>query len=325
MATKQTSGRITIANIIAIVGLALLLLFSFLGRSYKSGGELGWDIVISVAITAFTAFLLWFLIKAKGAENHLDNWKKAEFTALAFYIILAIPTSIFGGIMHFFVVNNQKEQFQKYAKADLKQITDLVTKYENFENQALTKTQTGLSNATGPNQIWDDALTRFMEQNNISHDRNSAKTFIDLQRTKLVGAGFSTYKNKIETECNEIESVINSWSVMQISSKAKKIDELAKSVGDELSKLSVNAKLPVVVLASSGRYIIKNNNQYEDFHMDNTFKFKKHLTETTEFSTTALLVVTLIHFMILFNYIVAYRTSTISIGKEFEEDGGKVL
>ena len=44
MAKKQQAGRITIANIIAIVGIVLLLVFSFLGRSYMSGGELGFDI-----------------------------------------------------------------------------------------------------------------------------------------------------------------------------------------------------------------------------------------------------------------------------------------
>ena len=105
MAKKQQAGRITIANIIAIVGIVLLLVFSFLGRSYMSGGELGFDIVIAVAITGFTAFLLWFLIKAKGAENNIDKWKKAELAALVVYIIFAIPASLFGGIMHFFVVN----------------------------------------------------------------------------------------------------------------------------------------------------------------------------------------------------------------------------
>ena len=57
MANKQQAGRITIANIIAIIGIVLLLVFSFIGHSYMSGGELGFDIVIAVAITSFTAFL----------------------------------------------------------------------------------------------------------------------------------------------------------------------------------------------------------------------------------------------------------------------------
>lgn len=138
MANKQKTGRITIANIIAIVGLVLLLVFSFIGHSYLSGGELGWDIVISVGITAFTGFLLWFLIKAKGAENQLDKWRKIEYATLAIYIVFAIPASLMGGIMHFFVVNDNKATIKSYAQADVKKINDLILEYKEFESQAIT-------------------------------------------------------------------------------------------------------------------------------------------------------------------------------------------
>ena len=164
MAKKQQAGRITIANIIAIVGIVLLLVFSFLGRSYMSGGELGFDIVIAVAITGFTAFLLWFLIKAKGAENNIDKWKKAELAALVVYIIFAIPASLFGGIMHFFVVNDKKAEIKQYAKADLNIIDEMFTEYKNFESEALAITGTGLSNAKGAGQLCDETLNSFMQE-----------------------------------------------------------------------------------------------------------------------------------------------------------------
>lgn len=71
MEKKAKNGKVTIANVIAIVGVVLLMVFTFIGHSFMSGGELGMDIVVSVAITAFIAFLVWFMIKAKGAENEL--------------------------------------------------------------------------------------------------------------------------------------------------------------------------------------------------------------------------------------------------------------
>ena len=55
------------------------------------------------------------------------------------------------------------------------------------------------------------------------------------------------------------------------------------------------------------------------------FQFKKAMQEAEGFSVTAILVVLLIHFLILFNYIVAYRTSTLGITKNSEEDGGVIL
>lgn len=326
MANKQSSGRITIANIIAIVGIVLLLVFSFIGHSYMSGGELGWDIVISVAITAFTAFLLWFLIKAKGAENQLDKWRKIEYATLAAYILFAIPASLFGGIMHFFVVNDNKESIKMYAKADLTKIDNMFNEYKDFESEAISRTGTGLSNATGRGQICDATLNKFMEDNRIEHTKESANNFEKIQRNALVGAGFDAFYNNFRQQENGIENAVNSWSIIQIPMKAKLISDLAESAQKELNKLSNNAKLPVIE-KNSGIYTITKyqTNNFEVEGSVDSFQFKKELQNASGFSITALLVVLLIHILILFNYIVAYRTSTLGISKRGEEDGGRIL
>lgn len=323
MAKKQQAGRITIANIIAIVGIVLLLVFSFLGRSYMSGGELGFDIVIAVAITGFTAFLLWFLIKAKGAENNIDKWKKAELAALVIYIVFAIPASLFGGIMHFFVVNDQKNEIKKYAEADLNIIDQMFTDYKNFETEALAITGTGLSNAKGTGQLCDETLNSFMQERSIS-TRESAKNYEQIQRNKLIGEGFESYYKSFRSTRNEIEAAVSSWSVMQIPFKAKQIEELATSASKHLTNLSNEAKLPVI--ENSGSRFTITGYQIKDFSVDTeNFMFKKKLVDASGFSITALIVVLLIHLLILFNYIVAYRTDKIAVGKYSQSDGGRVL
>lgn len=327
MANKQKTGRITIANIIAIVGLVLLLVFSFIGHSYLSGGELGWDIVISVGITAFTGFLLWFLIKAKGAENQLDKWRKIEYATLAIYIVFAIPASLMGGIMHFFVVNDNKATIKSYAQADVKKINDLILEYKEFESQAITKTGTGLRNVTGPNQRGDIELNQFMEENHIEYNRNSANNFETIQRNNLIGANFETYSTNIRQQQQDFLNVVNGWSVMQIPSKTKMIEELAISVEKELTRKSNEAKLPKIEY-QNGVYTITQSNQCRDFKINGgieNFQFKHELQTKSGFSFTALFVVILIHILILFNYIVAYRTNIMEVGKCKEEDGGKLL
>ena len=323
MAKKQQAGRITIANIIAIVGIVLLLVFSFLGRSYMSGGELGFDIVIAVSITGFTAFLLWFLIKAKGAENNIDKWKKAELAALVVYIIFAIPASLFGGIMHFFVVNDKKAEIKQYAKADLNIIDEMFTEYKNFENEALAITGTGLTNAKGAGQLCDETLNSFMQERSIN-TRESAANYEQIQRNKLIGEGFESYYKSFRSARNEIEDAVSNWSVMQIPSKAKQIEDLATSASKHLTELSNEAKLPVI--ENSGSRFTITGYQSKNFSVDtNNFMFKKKLVEASGFSVTALLVVLLIHFLILFNYIVAYRTDKIAVGRYSQNDGGRAL
>ena len=47
-------------------------------------------------------------VQRSASAEDFDKWKKAELAALVVYIIFAIPASLFGGIMHFFVVNDKK-------------------------------------------------------------------------------------------------------------------------------------------------------------------------------------------------------------------------
>ena len=78
---------------------------------------------------------------------------------------------------------------------------------------------------------------------------------------------------------------------------------------------------------NSGIYTITKY-QTSNFEVEgsvDSFQFKKELQNASGFSITALLVVLLIHILILFNYIVAYRTSTLGISKRGEEDGGRIL
>ena len=334
MAKKQNNkvknegkGSITIANIIALVGLVLLLVFTFIGHSYMSGGELGWDILIAVVVTAVAGGLLWFMIKCKGAPNQLDKWKKIEIATLVCYILFAIPASVFGGIMHFFVVNDNKEQIKGFAQEDIAQIDSLFASYKTFENEALSNTKTGLLNATGRGQVCDNKLNQFMQANNIDHTRDAVETFCRIQKTKLVGEEYESFKQSFDVRKNSISNIINSWSVMQVPTKAKEIETLATEVKEQLTQRSQSGKLPLLKFDSSiNKHTITQDNQSKEFTIDtSSFRFRKALQNARGFSVIALIVVLLIHLMILFNYFVAHRTNVLNVGSSMEEDGGTLL
>ena len=46
MAKKEKSGKVTVANIVSVLGLMLLAFFTYIGHSYLSGGETGMDILL---------------------------------------------------------------------------------------------------------------------------------------------------------------------------------------------------------------------------------------------------------------------------------------
>lgn len=326
MANKQKSSNVTIANVVSIVGVVLLLLFTFMGHSYMSGGELGWDILISVGIAGVTALLLWFMIKAKGAENNLTKWKRVEFITLFVYIAFALTTSIFGGVMHFFVVNDQKEDIKKYAHSDLQKIDKMFGEYKSFEEQAISKTNTGLLNSVATSQVRDEGLMKFFNQNNISCDKAGVDAFITLQKDKLLHISYEKHCANFKKQRDEILNVVNSWSILMIPSKAKLIKDLAESAEKELTKLSNAAKLPVIE-DGGGIWTISEENQVKDFKVEDgveNLEFVKSMKEAKGFSVLAVLIVMLIHLLILFSYIVAYRTSTMA-NIDMEEDGGRIL
>lgn len=321
MEKKAKNGKVTIANIIAIVGVVLLMVFTFIGHSFMSGGELGMDIVVSVAITAFIAFLVWFMIKAKGAENELAKWKKLEIATLVVYVVVAIPLSLYGGIMQFFIVNDNKERVKECAKDDLDRIDQMFLDYKEFEEQAIGRTNDGLSNAIKEGRRNDD-LKEFMKTNHISVSEEGVSAFKDLQMRLLVGSGYERLYTSFKEQRVKIEQSIDSWSMMQIPTKAKQIPALAESAQQELNTLSNGAKLPVIN-NESGLYKIKEY-QVKRFETE-PLELKEAMQGTGGFSVKALLFVLLIHILILFNYVVAYRTSTLSINKRGRNDNGRIL
>ncbi len=325
----KQNKNITIANIVSIVGLVLLLVFTFIGHSYMSGGEIGWDLLISVGITALAAFLLWLMIKAKGAENRVEMWKKVEIATLAAYVIFAIPASLFGGIMHFFIVNDNKEEIKGYAEADLQKINNMFVEYEDFERTALNATVAGLENAIAPNQVCDESLNKFMKENNISRTQEGIESFTKIQNTSLLGDGYKSKKEWFQNKISEIENSVNSWSMITVPLKAKEIEEVAKKVEEDLTARSKKSKLPNIRRDDLfGRHTLTSQNQSRTYTVEGGIEgleFRNALRKVDGFSPVALVVVLLIHVLILFNYIVAYRTNKIGVGKYMEEDGGITL
>lgn len=320
---KQKTGKISLANLIAIIGLVLLLIFSYLGRSYLSGGEMGFDILIAVAITSITAFLLWFLIKAKGAENKLQQWKIIELSTLIIYIVFAVVTAIYGGAMHFFTVNDNKDNLKELAREDLNSIESMFIEYKKFEEDAITQTVTGLDNAVA--QKKSDDLKSYMKDVGIENSRESIDAFEKKLRSDLIGDAYKAYYTAFSTEKERIESDVKNWSVVRISSDIRSINEMATYVGERLTDLSRKYKLPKINRNSYRQYDIIIEAQSRVFSVDESnLRFGENIKEVSGTSLTAIAIIILIHLLILLNYIVAYRTQTLGFRKG-QDDGGHFL
>ena len=117
--------------------------------------------------------------------------------------------------------------------------------------------------------------------------------------------------------------------MMTVPLKAKEIEEVAQKAGEELTKRSENAKLPNIGSDMFGRHTLTGENQSREYTVEGGIQgleFRKALRQAEGFSPMAVVLVLLIHVLILFNYIMAYRTDKTDIGGGLlAPDGGYIL
>lgn len=303
------------------------MVFTFIGCSFKSGGELGLDLLITALISGVAIFLLWFLIKAKSAENNLSKWVVAEAITLVVYAGFMVCTFLYGGFMHFFLVSENKEGVKEAARADIEKIDNMFTQYEEFERNAVATTRQGLINVTQRNQYKTDSLNMFLSSKQIN--ATTVDAYTDNEMSLVLGSNYERLKEHYNNLKRTVETNVDSWSILIIPSYANKLEEFAKESQNRLTTLSAMTSLPIIELKPSiRRYAIVEANQHGEFKIEGdveSLRFRQSMTETTGFSVIAAIVALLIHSLVLFNYIMAYRTLTISVGKDAEEDGGRIL
>ena len=321
MANKNNSGKLTKANIISIVGLVLLFSFTFLGHSFKSGGEMGWDILVSVAITGLAAFSLWFLVKAKGAENQLEKWRIIEKSTLVAYVVVVIPLSFCGGVTNFFVANADKDSYKDKAHNDIAKIDSVFSLYKNYEQNAVLNTGLGLRNSVGKGQIRSSELEAFMEHNSIDTTTMSVNNFEERQKGYVLGTQYEQYYKQYKVERDAIINTIDSWNVIKIPSQAKLIEDLAVQTSKWLTERSASVKLPVVKYTQI-------SNQVKQSPVDGgieNLEFRKAIMSAGGMNISSILFLIIVHVLILLNYFVAYRTFTLGLTKNPNNDGGVML
>lgn len=324
-ANQQKSDRITIANVVAIVGLVFLLIFSFLGLMVKFGGSIGWPAIISVAITAVTALILLFLIKAKGAENEQEKWRMFEYGALATYVIFAIIAALFGGLMYFFSINENKEELSNYAEEDLATIENLFTEYNTFWDKAIKKTEDACKNI-GTSHC-DDSLKQFIRNTDLDVYREAKEKKLFEEEIPGEAVAEKQLYDKFKKEHKSLTADLGRWNIFTIPFAARTIAKYAEEVPKCLDKHSIGANIPVIEENDNNKYTM--DGQYAlDFSsrkIAENLKMKKALQNAGGFSISGVCIALLIHLFILLNYIVANRSAYTSIRKNQKNGGGITL
>lgn len=322
---KSKSSRITFINIIALLGLALLGFFTFIGAMFFSAGTLGTSIVTALAAIIITALILRGAIYCKGVEANFSKWKKLEITTVVLFWIFAILPGRY--VVHAFEIMGGKEELQTAAGNDVEAVNGLFTDYETFESNAIATTRAGLENAVG--QPCDEATQAYITKAALNSDEN-IRSWIDTQRAMLLGRkgtdgfSYSKYRQNVDSIMTRWLNCIQSWDMLYIATHSGDIEALAPKIAEDISTNSARAKLPVIELTDNGVYAMCQHNQTIIMQAP-ALSFEKAIGNFSGSGILYYIIYIVIMLMVFLDYIIAYRSDKLDVKKVNQGPGGNVL
>lgn len=215
--SKSNSGKVSIANILAMIGLAGIGAVSFFGMYLHSkDGSPGAAVIGAVALVAGLAFLLMMSIKAKSAEDNPDKWKFVEWGSIAAYVVVAIVFA--APSQRFFHVVAEKDELQYTARQEIRAIKELYVKYDQQQ-------RTFLKNAR--EQIENYKLSKqqpYVDNELYEYVKKWVTTIKDWEAyaTEIVEMGK-------DRELADMESEVEVWNILRIPSLAARLEEKGRS------------------------------------------------------------------------------------------------
>lgn len=329
---KSKSEKISIANIISVVGLAALAFLSYLGCSFKWPDQnVGITILLALCPTAVAAFFLWMMTHAKGVENNFRGWMIVEIVSgLAF-----LGTAVWGGswMMPFFVVNQRAEELQDAAKNDLTAMEREIGRFVNRQTEKLNIMFTGMQNALEDGG-YDEQVGKLIDT--AKGMSGSFTTWIEYQKESIDSIKYNDdmYRSIWQEEISEMRSEVNGWKIFVIPDIAEKMIRLAgteesidtdESICGILNSISRNSALCRIeaVTTDYGRKVYRVAG-FDAETYDLKLTFPEELS-AGGFSGGGFVVIVLVYILILFNYIFAYRSKKGSLESEANYEHGAAL
>lgn len=322
----------SIANLISIVGLVVLAFFLYLGFAY-SGTNSGTSILYSVMITIGIGLILYALLYAKKVENNFEKWRIVEYTLVGVFIIACsatVPT-----LCHFINVNRDSENLKNYAIQDLDGMETAISNFQSQERANLSQLEINLQNvATSYNYY--SAITEELKsyishellggqdsklnKENITSFNEKWNNYIDNLHHYGEGKSYaSTLKNAIEENRNRIVA----WKILEIPQAIEEINKLKHDLDTNLNSISESYPLHKIGRAGSRWDIVDT---HKAFMTSIDSNFKEECAKRTGVNIYGIALSVVIFLLIIFNYVVAYRSSKVSVkAGRSTSDGGMIL
>ena len=314
MKSQKEKGKITIANILALIGLAGIGVVTFFGMQlHSSDGTPGTAIIGAIALVAGLGFLLMMSIKAKKAEDNPDMWRYVEWACLVFYVTVAVFFAT--PFQRFFYMTTEKSDLQAMARAEVQAIQEMYQRYEHQQKKYLTEAAEQIKNFKDSEQIkmtYNKELSDYVK--GVGEDVDSWESKANL-----------IVKLQPDKELSEIAHEIEVWSVMNLSSLAfrleKKDKEAWTSVETKIREFGEKNKLiPVIGGGGVRPYSFEGYAKF-DLGTPPQPKFAQALRASDGNTAVGWIVYVVLNLLVLLNYLSASRSLHVGPGGGGETGG----
>lgn len=311
---QKNNGNVSIANIIALIGLAGIGVATFFGMLFHSlDGKPAGAILGAVALVAGLSFLLFMSIKAKRAEDNPDKWCYVEWTCLIVYIIVALLFA--SPFQRFFYILEEKEAMQEQASQEIDAIKRLYQEYDHQQNKFLNEAVEQMQNydASGQQKKINNDLAEYI--NGVGRDIQGWKE----KASAIV-------KLTPDVQLGDIEKKIAEWNILQLSSIASELETKESVVWTQIEHKikkfeEQNKLIPIIVGGGGQPYQLAG---YAKFKLGNQpeAKFAQMLRNPEGGTVLGWVIYIVLNLFVLLNYAVAQRTSFVGPTKRKNPSGG---
>ncbi len=299
--SNNNKGKISIANIIAMLGLAGIGVVTFFGMFLHSkDGTPGIAIIGAVGLIAGLTLLLILSIKAKGAEDNPDKWRFVEWGAVAAFVIVAVLFA--APFQRFFYVVAEKETVQDIARKEIKTIKDMYSNYERQCNKFLTEASEQVVNYRLSKQYYgvDKELASYVDSivgSNVESWETKARAIVKLPKDETLA---------------QIESDVESWNLMVIPVRAAELEDRETTAWTDVEKkirqFGENNKLIPVIGGGGLTHYSFDGYAHFDLGEKPEAEFARQIRSVNGNTVIGWIVYAFLNLSVLLNYLVANRS-----------------
>lgn len=312
--SQKNSGNVSIANIIALIGLAGLGVVTFFGiLLHSSDGKPAGAILGALSLVAVLGFLLFMGIRAKGAQDNPDKWRYVEWACLVIYVVVA---ALFAGpFQRFFYIVSEKDTLQAEARQEIRTIKTLYQEYDHQQKKFLDDAVEQIQNyiASGQQNNIKDELADYV--NGIKNDVNGwakkAETIVKLPK---------------DQQLIDIEDKIEGWNFMQLASIASDLEEKDSeawtSLEAKILKYQEQNKLIPVIGGGGGQPYKLDGYAKFDLGESPNPGFAQMLRSSDGNTVLGWIIYVVLNLLVLLNYFVAPRTGFVGPRNSDTPTGG---